>query len=611
MSKSKRSRREGRRGKRRPADGGGTPPGAGGGPSRKAVLALAVIVALGAGLAAGFGAMRLFRPGPATPIAPDEIAPPGAVAPPAVVPVFTDVTSAAGVRFRHENGATGKFYYPEVMGAGCAFFDYDGDGFLDIYFVNGNLLPPKEPSPDIVNVLLRNNGDGTFADVTARSGAGDSGYGQGCAAADCDGDGDQDLYVTNYGLDVFFRNKGDGTFERAACVPLDEGWGQSCAFFDADGDGWLDLYVQRYLVYSLADNEPWYITYGETRILDYCSPSGYVGQQDRLFRNRGDGTFEDVTAASGIVAPDGTGMGLACADFTGDGAPDIVVTNDTRPNFFFVNDGRGRFAEEGLVRGAAFNWEGGVEGFMGVEPADYNGDGLLDLAVPCIRTEGFNLFTNLGGSFREDSVAAGIDAATSGLTGFAPVFLDYDRDGDQDLFFTCGEVRMGKTAAGADASFEERYGMRSLLLENRGGRFADVSQFAGEFFGRRVIARACAAGDYDNDGDIDLLVTVLGGEAVLLRNDTAGGNWIGFAPAGNAPNRDAVGARLRLTAGGRTQTHEIFAGGSYLAQRDRRHVFGLGTAAAIASLEVRWPNGATVTYGSMPINRYHVLAQPQ
>ncbi len=530
-------------------------------------------------------------------------------APPAIFPAFTDVTTRAGVRFQHQAGSTGKFYYPEVMGAGCAFFDFDGDGNQDIYLVNGNLLPPDSPSKEFTNVLLRNKGDGTFEDVTERAGVGDPSYGQGCCTADYDGDGDQDLYVTNFGPNVLYRNKGNGTFERVEGILSDPGWGQACAFFDADGDGHLDLYLQNYLVYSLEKRQDWYVSIGGKRVLDYCSPSGYNGQQDRLFRNLGDGTFRDITTECGIVAPEGTGMGLACSDLDGDGDLDIAVSNDSRPNFYFQNDGKGHFTECALVLGLGFNSEGGTEAFMGIDVGDYDGDLLQDLVIPSLRTQGFSLYRNLGSMFRDVSGPTGVDAATSSVTGFAPVFLDYDSDGDLDLFFTAGEVRMGRTPAGAGASFNERYAMADLLLENRNASFVNVSNLAGGCFQERRVSRACSPGDFDNDGDPDLLVTAMNGEAVLLRNDTKGGNWIGFRLEGMPPNRDAVGARLYLTAGGRTLLRENYAGGSYLGQRDRRQLFGLGEVRRIDALRVRWPGGEESSYRDLEINRYHTLRQ--
>ena len=255
---------------------------------------------------------------------------------------------------------------------------------------------------------------------------------------------------------------------------------------------------------------------------------------------------------------------------------------------------------------------------MGVDAGDYDGDGLLDLVIPALKTEGFNLYRNLGGSFAEVSLAAGLDAATRSSTGFAPVFLDYDSDGDQDLFFTCGEVRMGRTeAVGAvegardpgTASLLERYAMRCLLLENRGGRFASVSEEAGPFFRVRNVYRAASAGDYDNDGDTDILVTSMGGDAVLLRNDTQGGHWIGIALKGKPPNRDSVGARLVLRSGGKTQVRQIAAGGSYLGQRDRRQLFGLGSSTRIEDLRVRWPDGEETIHADLAVDRYHTIRQ--
>ena len=456
--------------------------------------------------------------------------------PPKITPSFTDVTQQAGIVFQHDAGSSGHYYYPEVMGAGCAVFDADGDGLLDIYFVNGNRLPPDPPSPAITNKLYKNQGDGTFSDITEHSGAGDTAYGQGCCAADYDGDGDQDLFVTNYGPNVFYRNQGRGIFEKVPDMCADDGWGQSCAFFDADLDGDLDLYLQNYIVYKLEDAEAWYVTIGNEKVLDYCGPSGYIGQQDRFYRNAGDGTLVDDTEGSGIILPKGTGMGLVCADFDDDGDPDVVVTNDSRPNFFLRNNGQGRFTDDALSMGIAYNREGGMEAFMGVDAGDFDGDGHLDLAVPCLSTEGFSLFKNCGTYFTDISLTTGIEAATSAVTGFSPVFLDYDSDGDLDLFFTTGEVRMGRTSPTVGKTLQERYAMQDVLLENRDGRFVNITAAAGAALAQRAISRACAAFDYDNDGDTDLLITAMNGKARLLRNDTQGGHWIGFQLTGPAPN---------------------------------------------------------------------------
>jgi len=528
---------------------------------------------------------------------------------PRIVPVFTDVTAEAGICFRHEAGCTGRFYYLEVMGAGCAFFDADNDGNLDVYLVNGNHLPPHSPSSDTTDALYRNNGDGSFTDVTSQAGLADASYGQGCCAADYDGDGDQDLYVTNFGPNRLYRNQGDGTFALVEQAAADPGWGQSCAFFDADRDGDLDLYVENYLIYALEDQQDWYVMVGGKKVRDYCGPDSFDGQQDRLYRNLGAGTLEDMTQEAGIIAPDGTGMGLVCADLDNDGDQDIVVANDNQANFYFQNDRAGHFTESALVQGLAYNSEGRAEAFMGIDAGDFNGDGLLDLAIPCLRTQGFSLFQNLGTMFSDVSVVTGLDKATSPVEGFAPVFIDYDSDGDLDLYFTTGGTVMGN--AGAATSFRDGYAMRDLLLENRQNRYVDVTTAAGPALDRLAVSRACAAGDYDNDGDLDLLITAVNDQTRLLRNDTDGGHWIGFTLRGRVPNRDAIGARLRLTAGGRARVSEIVAGGSYLGQRDRRVLFGLGQLTQVEELLVRWPDGKEMVHHNLPVDRYHELYEPE
>ena len=288
---------------------------------------------------------------------------------------------------------------------------------------------------------------------------------------------------------------------------------------------------------------------------------------------------------------------------------DIAVSNDSRPNFFFRNDGKGRFTESALTLGLAYDWEGSTEAFMGIDVGDYDNDGLLDLAVPSLRTEGFSLFRNLGGFFTDVSIATGIDACTSSVTGFAPVFLDYDNDGDLDLFFSTGEVRMGRAGSGAAGSFRDRYAMCDLLLENRNGKFVDVSSFAGPAFRHRDISRATSAGDYDNDGDLDLLITSMNGKARLLRNDTKGGHWIGFRLIGKSPNRDAIGARIVLETAGRKQLREIIGGGSYLGQRGRRLLFGLGGARTVSKVTIRWPDGSRTVKTNLKADRYYVVEQ--
>jgi hypothetical protein len=525
-------------------------------------------------------------------------------------PRFTDVTESCGIDFRHENGLTGEYRYLEIMGAGAGAFDFDGDGLLDLYFVNGNRLL-GEPSPEITNRLFRNLGGWKFADVTAEAGVGDPSYGQGCSAGDYDNDGDLDLYVSNFGPNLLYRNAGDGTFADVASRAgvADPGWGQTCSFLDYDGDGWLDLYVQNYLAPEAAQSRGAAILAGGRRLLDYPTPLSFRGSADRLYRNLEGAAFEDVTEAAGLLKPDGKGMGLACADFNEDGFLDIFCANDSQENYFFLGQKDGRFREAGALFGLAFNASGVPEASMGVDLGDYDGDGRMDLIVPCLRMQFFTLYRNLGEHFEDVSVAAGLAKGTAHATGFNANFLDYDNDGDLDLFFTCGGVRRNE-GAGEGAGYNESYGIADILLAGDGrGRFTDVSARAGPYFGRRLIGRGSVAADLDNDGDLDLVVCNLAERAVILRNDTAGGRWIILELIDGRGRRNPPGARVTVEAGGRKQHALTHGKVTYLSQGDLRLHFGIGAAGKVDRLEVIWPTGARQVLTDLPADRLHVVRE--
>ncbi len=525
-------------------------------------------------------------------------------------PRFTDITARAGIKFRHENGHSGKFHYLEIMGAGVALFDYDGDGLLDIYLVNGNRLEGGL-DPSITNRLYHNNGDGTFTDVTEKAGVGDPGYGQGCCVGDYDNDGDLDLYVSNYGPNVLYRNNGDGTFTNVAkeAGVDDPLWGQTCAFLDFDGDGWLDLYVQNYLTYTTDREFMAFTLFGTERIRDYPAPFNFPGAPDRLFRNNRDGTFTDVSEKAGLNRPDGKGMGAACFDMDGDGFTDIFVTNDGTENFLFRNRGDGTFVEEGLAAGVAFDGSGIPESSMGVAVGDYDRDGFFDMVVPCTKRQVYTLYRNRGDRFEDVSDLTGLAQATSAFTGFSPNFLDYDNDGDLDLFFSTGGVRAGELIR-PGASYTERYGLPDLLLANDGrGHFTDVSEWAGPHFKRRLIGRGTAAGDIDNDGDIDLVISNLRGPAVLLRNDTRGGHWVTVILVPKSGAAEAFGARVVLETQGRKQYAVVHSDVAYLSQNDRRIHFGLGGARRIERLTVFWPGGEKQEFRNLPVDRFLTVVQ--
>ena len=531
--------------------------------------------------------------------------------PPGASPRFVDVTRQSGVAFRHENGYTGQYKYLEIMGAGVGLFDYDGDGLLDLYFVNGNHIGPQA-SPGIINRLYRNNGDWTFTDVTDKVGVGHSGYGQGCCVGDYDNDGDPDLFVSNFGTDVLYRNNGDGTLvDVTAQVGLARpGWGQSCSFLDYDRDGWLDLYVQNYLQLDPTKVVKAYVYEGKHKLLDYPSPMGFPGAPDRLYRNRGDGTFQDVTEEAGLLQPNGKGMGVACADLNDDGHIDIFVANDTMENYLFWNRGDGTFEEAGLVAGVAFNRDGVPEASMGVDVGDYDRDNHLDLIVPCYRHQFFTLLRNTGGRFEDYSVASGLAQATARATGFNANFLDYDNDSDLDLFCTAGGVRINE-AVSPDASYNQRYGIPDVLVANDGqGHFIDVSSSAGPYFREALISRGAATGDLDNDGDLDIVVCNLADRAVLLRNETPSGHWITLNLVAADGRRNPIGANVRIQAGGQRQRWFIHGAVTYLSQSDRRVHFGLGGATTIDRIEIEWPDGERQVLQDLTVDRFLEIKQP-
>jgi hypothetical protein len=561
-----------------------------------------IAAALGAGVLAGV--IVFHRRAPAPPASS-----PTAAAPVTASPFrFTDVTAESGVRFQHTNGGTGRYRYPEILGAGVALFDYDGDGDLDLYLVNGNRLGGP-PDPSVRSMLYRNDGAGHFTDVTDSAGVGVAGYGQGVCTGDVDGDGHVDLFVTLFGGRRFFRNRGDGTFEsrEKAAGLVDEGWGQSCAFLDFDGDGRLDLYVLNYLTYSIDMPQERFITLGGKKVLDYLGPQPFKGAASRLYRNRGDGTFVDVTRTAGLLQADGKGMGLAAVDFDGDNRTDIFQANDGVADFLFHNLGGGRFEEIGLAAGVAVGGDGHPKSSMGVDAGDVDNDGDLDLAVPVVRTEVYSLYRNEGALFVDASWESGLAGPTGRVTGFSPHFVDFDDDGDLDLFFTNGEVQTRETL-GADADALARFGTPATILANDGqGHFSDAGKGAGAYFERALIGRGAAAGDIDGDGDVDLVISHCGGPAVVLRNDSPRGHWITVSVRQPGGNREAIGAKVWLEAGGRKQYREVAGGGGYLSSNDRRLHFGLGPAAQVDRLEVRWPDGARETREHLPVDRVYAL----
>ena len=515
---------------------------------------------------------------------------------------FENIAAAAGVTFTHINGASADKYLVETMGSGALFFDYDNDGWIDLFLVDGGSIADNAVSSHARHRLFRNAGKGVFKDATESSGIRHQEYGMGACAGDVDNDGRIDLYITNYGPNVLYRNGGNGVFTdvtRAAGVGL-AGWSTSCAFLDIDGDGDLDLFVTNYLDAPKTNNR--FCGDPQRRIRVYCHPLVYPAVANVLYRNDGKGAFTDVSAETGLNKYLGNGLGVAVGDYDDDGRPDVFVANDSVPNFLFHNEGGRRFSEIGLLAGVAVARDGKPRAGMGTEFADYNGDGRLDLVVTNHEFETTSLFRNDGGSsFVDTTLDAGISSATLPFVGFGVGFFDFDNDADLDLSIVNGHV-IDNTALFRAGS---THAQRKLLFQNTNGRrFAEISQQSGSGFAKDGVGRTLIGGDIDNDGDIDLVVTNNGGAAEILRN-TGGNarNAIEIRVVGTRSNRDGLGARLTITAGGRTQVREIKSGSSYLGQNDLRAHVGLGEATRVDRIDVRWPAGQTESIRDVAANQ--------
>jgi hypothetical protein len=501
---------------------------------------------------------------------------------------FADVTIDSGIRFRHHNQGSPEKHLVEIMSGGGGFWDYDGDGDLDLYFLN---------APPAANALYRNE-DGRFTEVTEQAGLRSAGYSMGCAAADYDNDGDLDLFVSGFGPSRLYRNEGDGTFldvtERAGVGRAS--FAASVSFLDIEGDSDLDLYVTTYVEYRL-DNP---VSCGDrgSGFRTYCHPNNYAGAPDLLYRNEGDGTFRDVSVEGGVALEEGRGLGVVATDPDEDGDPDLYVANDAMMNYFFENQGGGRFEETALRLGVGFDENGRPEGSMGLDAGDYDSDGKLDLFVTNLENEGNTLYRLLDeGGYEDASYAAGVAIPSLPWVGFGTGFFDADNDADPDLFVANGHV-MDQPGALSDLA---RYAQPKQLYENEGGRYRDVSGSGGEPFEKKQVGRGVAFGDWDNDGDPDVLVMNNDDVPNLLRNETETGNhWTLLRLVGTRSNRDGVGARVVLEAGGRKQIDEVRCGYSYLSMHDLRLHFGLGAATTIDRLSIRWPSGQEQSLTDLP-----------
>ena len=549
--------------------------------------------------------------------------------PPSVV--FTDITSSTGLSSALNvcGSPTNKQLLLEEMGCGVALFDYDNDGWLDIFLVNGTTLMRPASGKVPTSYLFHNNRNGTFTDVTAKAGLTRTGWGQGCCIGDYDNDGYDDLFITYFGRNVLYHNNGDGTFtdvsEKAGVAGTGDRWGAGCCFLDYDRDGHLDLFVANYVSFD-AEKAPKpgaaiYCHYNEIPVP--CGPQGFAGGTNILYRNRGDGTFLDVSESSGIARPRGSasmvfvnnnwqpsgsyGMGAAVADFDNDGWPDIYVACDSAPSLLYRNNHDGTFREIAVPAGCALDENGVALSGMGVAIADYDGDGWLDIARTNFSEQVTSLYRNYGnGAFEDASIKAGLGVNRKYL-GFGVGFLDFDNDGWKDLFLANGHVY----SQIAERKLHISYKQPKVLYRNVGnGRFEDVSQQVGPAIRAENLARGCAFGDFDNDGDVDVVVNNLDGPPTLLRNDGGNrNNWIMVKCVGTRSNRSAVGTRVKVATGDRSQIDEVMSGSSYYSQNDLRLHFGLGKATKVEGLEVAWPSGLKETFRNLPANQLFVMQE--
>jgi len=530
---------------------------------------------------------------------------------------FVDVSQQAGVAVRNWFGDDDTKTILETTGNGAAFYDADGDGDLDLYVVNGKVAidveryrrlphdvsPPEDPSR-VRNALLMNTGEGRFVDATQSTGTGYSGWGQGCVSADYDNDGDADLYVTNYGPNLLYRRRTDGTYDEAAAeagVRGDE-YSTAAAFADYDNDGDVDLFVGNYVELDLATSVlPGEGKWGMTRgIPSSPPPEAFAGQPDRLYRNEGEGAFVDVSAAAGLNATWGKALGAVFWDYDADGDQDLYVANDAMANFLYTNGGGGAFTEDALLQGVAYGEGGVVEGSMGVAAGDYDGDGRPDLLVANYEGQTSTLYHNEAGYFTDVSFPVGIGLQTLNALQWGALLFDYDNDGDSDVFLASGHI----TSALEDEYPQSSHGQTNQLFRNDGGQFAEVTAEAGEGLQIAKSSRGAAAGDYDGDGDVDVFVVNRNDTPSLLRNE--GGNrnhWMELRLQGTRSNRDGIGAMIRVVCDGAIQTREVRTGSSYLSSHSLWVSFGLGQCGEAQQLEVRWPSGRVDTHGGLAADR--------
>jgi hypothetical protein len=522
---------------------------------------------------------------------------------------FHDRAASAGLEVVTWSGGAEKNHILESTGNGVLLLDYDSDGRLDVYFVNGiRLLPGRKTEPHS-NVLYRNRGDGTFEDVTHEAGMGSSAFGGGGAVGDIDNDGLPDIYVTNWGPNTLFRNNGDGSFadwtERAGVG--DPRWSVGAVFFDPDEDGDADLFVGNYIETSW--EEVWTaervrLWRGRVNVLD--GPRGLVGSRNTYYRNEGDGTFTDQTEAAGFLVGSGQyTMGVASFDYDSDGDVDLYTANDSMPNSLYRNRGDGTFEEVGALSGVSYNADGGVQGSMGIDVGDFDNDGRFDLVVTNFAHDYYVLYRNLGAAFVDDSFVSGVAVPTFAPLGWGTHFLDVDHDSDLDLFFSNGHIY---PQVDSDPVLHETFLQKDLLLVNQGGKFEDVSASAGSAFEILESGRGSAAGDLDNDLDLDIVVSNQDAAPTYFVNESEGiGRSILVELVDTRGTRQALGARLLATSGGKSQIRQISSGGSYASQNDIRAHFGLGETRTVERLTITWLDGEEETFEGLASNRAYLV----
>lgn len=504
------------------------------------------------------------------------------------LPRFVETAERAGIDFVHNTGAFGEKYLPETMGSGCAFIDYDGDGWQDILLVNGKDWPGHPTGKRETCALYHNKGDGNFADVTMAAGLNAKLYGMGVAVADYDNDGYDDIYISALGSDHLFRNRGDGTFAdvtKSAGIE-NPGFGTSCAWLDYDKDGNLDIYVANYVEWTIETDI--FCTLDGTN-KSYCTPESYKGQSSRLFWNRGDGTFADVTRIARVEDATSKALGVCIFDYNGDGWSDIFEADDTQPNKLYQNNGDGTFIERGMLTGFAYNENGVATGAMGIDAGDYDGSGVESIVLGNFSNEMMNLYHNETNIFIDDAPVANLGRSSLLTLTFACFFFDFDLDGRLDVFAANGHVEPEINSVQRDVT----YAQPPHLFRNVGdGQFEDVASSVGPDLAKPMVGRGGAYGDIDNDGDWDLLVTTSDGPVRLWRNDGGNqNNWIKLKFRGTKGNRNGIGTKVTISSASGTQMRTLKSGGSYASQCELALIFGIGADAEVGSIKVEWPSG--------------------